>query len=339
MKEDDILSLKALLAHPKKIVIIPHKNPDGDAMGSSLALLAFFKKQNHNTTVVAPNEYPDFLKWMPGDHEVIKYEHHPELATRKVFEADLIFTVDFNSLERLDEMKTVVEKAKADFVMIDHHRQPEGYAKFTYSDASLGSTCEMVFNFINFLSGAHLIDENIATCLYTGIMTDTGNFRFPATTAQTHLVTAALIDKGAKPSEIYNAVFDTNTPERLKLLGRALNNMVVLEHLNTAYITLSKAELEEFSFKKGDTEGFVNYGLSLKGIKLAVFFAENTTGEQFVKISFRSKGSFDVNAFARNHFNGGGHINAAGGKSIDTMENTVNRFLELLNGYKKELSA
>jgi phosphoesterase RecJ-like protein len=225
----------------------------------------------------------------------------------------------------------------ADFILIDHHQEPDDYALVTYSDVGMSSTSEMVYNFIEFMGGLNLLNKEIATQLYVGIMTDTGSFRFPATTAATHRIIAHLIEAGAPNSIIHQNVYDTNSPDRLKLLGVALNNMVMLPEYKTAYITMSQEELNNNNFKKGDTEGFVNYALSMKGVIFAMIFIENKK-EKIIKISLRSKGSFSVNDFSRKYFNGGGHTNAAGGKSSKTLSKTVEEFISILPGYKKELN-
>lgn len=337
MTQQDISEIKALLTTPKRIVIVPHKNPDGDAIGSSLGLYAYLKKQNHQVTIIAPNDFPDFLKWLPNEKVIIKYESQRDLANVHIKDAEIVFTLDFNSLHRIGEMEVPVQTSEAIKIMIDHHQQPDDYAKFMYSDTSMSSTCEMVYNFIEMLGDDHLIDADIATCLYAGIMTDTGSFRFPSTTGKTHHVIADLMDKGANNSEIHNLVYDTNSPERLQLLGCALKNLKVLPNYKTAYITLSQDELNKFNFKKGDTEGFVNYGLSIENVIFAAIFIEHNQ-EGITKISFRSKGDFSVNEFARAHFNGGGHTNAAGGKSELNLKDTVEKFITILPSYKKALN-
>lgn len=334
----NIQDLEAVLASPKNIVIVPHKNPDGDAIGASLAVYHYLTLLGHTTSVIAPNEYPDFLKWMPGNEHILKFDTKRKTAKALIDQADLIFTLDFNSLDRVDNMKTALENSKAAFVMIDHHEQPGDYATYTYSDPKMGSTCEMIYHFMDSMGHREKIDKNMATCIYTGIMTDTGSFRFPSTTSITHRVIADLMDKGAENAEIHNAVYDTNGLSRLHLLGCALKNLVLLKEYNTVYITLTRKELEQFGFKKGDTEGFVNYGLSLKDVKFSVIFIEDTQ-EDFIKLSLRSVGDFSVNALAREHFNGGGHINAAGGRSDLPMKETIKRFKTLLAEHKEELTA
>lgn len=338
MNLEDIKAVKALLSTPQQIVIIPHKNPDGDAIGSTLGLCHYLNNKGHSATVVSPNDYPKFLKWMPGNDHILNFESRNQQAKIALDEASLIFTLDFNHLGRTGQLAPILEASKTTFVMIDHHQAPSDYAKVTYSDVTMSSTCEMVYNFIQFLGDTDQITSEIANCLYTGIMTDTGSFKFRSTTSQTHQVVAHLIEKGADNTAIHNRIYDTNSPSRLHLLGCALNNMVILQEYQTAYITLSQEELDRYKYQKGDTEGFVNYGLTLEGIRFAVIFIENTE-EGIIKISFRSEGDFSVNQFARNHFSGGGHDNAAGGKSDIPLKETAQHFVSLLETYKEQLNA
>ncbi|WP_425236637.1 DHH family phosphoesterase [Ulvibacterium sp.] len=337
MNLEDINAIKKLLSVPQKIVIVPHKNPDGDAIGSTLALWHYLQNKGQQATVISPNDYPKFLKWMPGNEYILNYEKENRQAKRKLNEASIIFTLDFNHLGRVGQLEEPLENSNAEFIMIDHHQEPSDYANITYSDVSMSSTCEMVYNFIESLGDTSDITTEIANCLYTGIMTDTGSFAFPPTTSRTHRIVANLIDKGAENSNIHNEVFNTNTPSRLHLLGCALKNLVILEEFNTVYITLSQEELDSNNFKKGDTEGFVNYGLTLDEIVFAVIFIENKE-EGIIKISFRSEGDFLVNEFASSHFSGGGHNNAAGGRSDLSMQDTVSRFKSLLKNYKNKLN-
>ncbi len=337
MNSEDILIVKQLLNTPKNIVVVGHKNPDGDAVGSCLGLGNFLKQKGHQVQVVMPNDFPDFLKWIPEASSIINYDQNLEETQAAVQNADLIFTLDFNALNRTGELENELEKATANFILIDHHQQPDDYAIVTYSDVTMCSTSEMVFHFMEMLNGIDLLNKEIATQLYVGIMTDTGSFRFPATTATTHRVIADLIEAGANNSEIHQNVYDTNSPDRLKLLGVALNNMVMLPEYKTAYITISQDELNQNNFKKGDTEGFVNYALSMSGVVFAAIFIENKK-DDIIKISLRSKGSFSVNEFSRNYFNGGGHTNAAGGRSLKNLKDTIEDFISILPRYKKELN-
>jgi phosphoesterase RecJ-like protein len=333
MKIQDIQAIQLLLATPKKIAIIPHRGPDGDAMGSTLGLYHFLIKNNHQPTVIAPNDFPDFLAWLPGSETVKIFEKDTDNCTKILEEAELVFTLDFNAFHRTGEMEHTLARLKVPFIMIDHHQKPDDYAAYMYSDTSFGSTCEMLYNFISFLDKKGDLDKTIATCIYTGILTDSGSFRFPGTTGNTHRIIAELIDLGVENTQIPVLLFDNSSYSRLQLLGRALQNMKVFEEYKASYTTLTQAELDAFNYIKGDTEGIVNYGLSIKGINFTAIFIENKD-EKIIKISFRSQGGFDVNQFARDHFNGGGHSNAAGGRSEATMEETVKKFEDLVTKLK-----
>lgn len=337
MTKQEYTDINQLLDTPKKIVIVSHKNPDGDAIGSSLALFHYLTKTNHLATVILPNDYPDFLKWLPGEDLILKYDSQKEESEAKLAEADLVFTLDFNAFHRAGDMETVLTNNTALKIMIDHHQQPDDYAKFTYSDVSMSSTCEMVYNFIENLNGLDIIDSNIATAIYVGIMTDTGSFRFRSTTSATHRIIASLIDKGADNTMIHNQVYDTNSYNRLQLLGCALSNLRVIPESRAAYITLTQKELQQFDYKKGDTEGFVNYALSLNNVVLAAIFIEDLQ-QGIIKISLRSKGDFSVNKMSREHFHGGGHTNAAGGKSDDNIQKTIEKFISILPQYNTLLN-
>jgi phosphoesterase RecJ-like protein len=329
--------IKELLSSPKNIVLVPHRNPDGDAIGASLAMYHYLKNKGHEVTVVAPNDYPDFLKWLPGSREALKFDMQNRQAKSAIEEASIIFLLDFNALHRVgSDMENTLKDFIGTFIMIDHHQQPEDIAKYLFSDTSICSTCQMVYHFLEKLDDLGAINTEIAACLYTGIMTDTGSFRFASTTSVTHRIIADLIDKGADNASIHNNVYDTNSFGRLQLLGCALSNLIVIDKLKTAYITLTQNELDEFNYQKGDTEGVVNYALSVEGVIFAAIFIEDVE-QKIVKISLRSKGSFSVNQFARNHFNGGGHDNAAGGRSEISLDATVSKFLKIIPDYKTEL--
>lgn len=332
MKQETTQLVQQLLQQPKNLVIVGHKNPDGDAIGSCLGLARYLKTGGHAVHVVMPNNFPRFLKWIPDCDQIVVCDHQFERCERLIRQADIIFTLDFNALDRTGSVEPLLREANAQFIMIDHHQQPDDYAVATYSDVEMSSTSEMVFHFIKALGGTETIDADLATQLYVGIMTDTGSFRFASTSSTTHRVIAELIDKGAENAYIHQQVFDTNRPQRLKLLGKALDNLVHIPEYKTAYITLSQAELDACEFSKGDTEGFVNYALSLEGVIFAAIFIENSQ-EEIIKISLRSKGDFSVNQVARDHFEGGGHINAAGGRSTESLQQTVDRFTGLLSGF------
>lgn len=337
MNSVDIANIKQLFLTPKKIVIVTHKNPDGDAIGSSLGLWHYLKQNNHEALVITPNDYPTFLKWIPGHDSILKYDSQTSKCDALIEKADVIFTLDFNAFHRTGNMEPVLAQSNALKIMIDHHQEPDNFATYMFSDVSMSSTCQMVYHYIEKLGDTNSIDATIATCLYVGIMTDTGSFRFPSTTSTTHKIIASLIEKGANNAAIHNHVYETNSYQRLQLLGCALNNLKVLPEFKTAYITLSQEELHQYNYKKGDTEGVVNYGLSLEGIVLAVIFIEDNQ-EGVIKISFRSKGHFSVNDLSRTHFEGGGHTNAAGGKSHLSLNETVAKFISILPSYNKALN-
>ena len=336
MTAPELKKLKSILSRPRKIVIVTHWSPDGDAMGSSLGLYNYLTKKKHKVNVITPNDYPPFLSWLPGNARVLNFQMDQPKAEKLIAASDLIFCLDFNSLQRIDKMGPVVEKAPAPKVMIDHHLQPGNWATFMHHSVKACSTCELIYTFMELLGDRKLLDKKIANCLYTGIMTDTGSFRYPSTTADTHRIVAGLIDAGAQNGEIHNRVYDDNTESRLKLLGYCLcEKMVVMKDYHTGYITLTEEEQKRFNYQKGDTEGLVNYILSMSGMKFAAFLTDR---DGIIKISFRSKGNFDVNTFARNYFSGGGHKNAAGGMSAEKLEPTLEKFRTIVHGMKKELS-
>lgn len=337
LNETQLSELKQLLASPKKIAIIPHRNVDGDAMGSTLGLYHILKQLNHTIKVVVPNEIPDYLQWIPGTKEAtIVYESSNVGNAIKILnDADLIFTLDFNAFHRTGEqMESTLKTLSKTFVMIDHHEKPDDFAKYTFSDIEFSSTCQMVYELVQQLNLDHYINLDAATCLYTGIATDSGSFRFPRTTGKLHRIVADLLDKGVNNSQIHINLYDNGDYNKLQILGKALTNLKVLPQYKTSYITLSQEEQNTYNVKKGDTEGIVNYGLTIKDIDFTAFFTE-VRDENMIKISFRSQGDFDVNQFARNHFNGGGHKNAAGGKSFDSLEETITKFIAILAIEKK----
>jgi phosphoesterase RecJ-like protein len=325
------------LKTPFKGIITCHQKPDGDAMGSSLALYHFLKSLGHDVTVIAPTNWAQFLDWMPGVDQVIDFEANREIATKLVNEADYTFCLDFNILHRTKHLEPVIANSKSVKILIDHHQQPDT-PSFGYgiSDVKMSSTCEMIYDFIVQSGHSNLINLDIAQCLYTGLMTDTGSFRFPSTTASVHKIVAHLKEIGLQHALIHENIYDQGTAARLKFIGNAfLYRMQVFPELNTALMAIPKADIYKFELKTGDTEGLVNYLLSIQGIKLAAIVIDR---EEERKWSFRSKGIFDVNIFARNHFEGGGHANAAGGRSSKSVEATAADFIEIIKTYKNQLT-
>lgn len=328
-------SLEDLAKHSGKIVITTHHKPDGDAMGSSLALYNYFKSAGIDSQVITPTDYADFLWWLPSNDKVLIYEGNESRADELISEASLIYCLDFNALSRINQMGEQLKQSNAHIVLIDHHRDPESFAQEQWTDVEASSTCELVYQYISEFLGEEHMTAEAAQCIYTGIITDTGSFRYDSTSSTTIRTAAALLDHGAKPSEIYDKIFDQNRLERLKLLGYFLNNKIeLLAGGKVALASLNSDELARYEVKTGDTEGFVNYGLSIAGVKMSALIIDRSV---LVKMSFRSKGEFPCNEFAAEFFNGGGHRNAAGGSSTKTLEQTMEEFKNNLKAYSEYL--
>lgn len=334
----NILEFREFLAVPRKVLLVTHYKPDADALGSSLGLAGYFRKKSHHATVLTPSDYPEFLSWLPGNSDVVIFsKDRIEQFDRLIRESDLIVCLDFSSLKRINELGEMVARSSARKVLIDHHLDPEEFADFVQWDTSAASTAELVYDLIHELGDEQYIDEDIANCLYAGVMTDTGGFRHSNTTKKVFETAAALVDHGADPTMVSKLIYDTNTLERMRLMGFVLyEKLNVLPEYRTAYIALRTEELKRFSSQTGDTEGLVNFGLSVKGVRLAVLISERKDN---IKLSFRSLGNFSVNDFARKHFDGGGHKNAAGGQTNISFDETLKKFLDLLPAYKNELLA
>ena len=326
-----------ILNQPFKAVITAHQKPDGDAMGSTLGLYHFLKQLGHEVTVISPTNWAQFLDWMPGVDQVIDFEANKKEASEIVAAADYVFCLDFNILHRTKYLEPIIKDAKALKILIDHHQQPDTPSfAFGISDVKMSSTCEMVYDFIVQSGHSNLINLDIATCLYTGLMTDTGSFRFPSTTASVHKIVAHLKELGLQHAKIHENIYDNSTEGRLKFMGNAfLNRMTVLPEFKTAIMAIPKTDIYKFELKTGDTEGLVNYLLSIEGIKFAAIVIDR---EEERKWSFRSKGNFDVNIFARTHFEGGGHANAAGGRSSKSVDETFDDFKNIIENYKSQLT-
>lgn len=325
------------LRDPKNVVITTHQKPDGDAMGSSLGLFHFLKQLGHSVTVVSPTNWADFLDWMPSTKLVLDYERQTEEANELIDKADWIFCLDFNTLSRTKRMEEKLANAAGIRILIDHHQEPQ-IEKFAFgvSSTNKSSTCEMVYDLIMDSGNEAFINESVAECLYSGVMTDTGSFRFPSTSASVHRMVATLKDKGLQHSRVHEALFDNYLENRFRFIGHILlNRMEIFYEYNTALIAVNQQDLIKYDIITGDTEGLVNYPLSIKGIKLAAIVIDR--GEER-KCSFRSKGNFDVNTFARKYFNGGGHFNAAGGQSKEPLDAVVAKFKEALTENKDQLS-
>ncbi|MBK6964502.1 MAG: DHH family phosphoesterase [Bacteroidales bacterium] len=332
---DTLEAVTRLLKLPSEVVVTSHYNPDGDALGSSLALSMYLKEKGHKVSLILPNDFPDFLQWMPGVEDVVIYFHKSKTADELIANAAIIFCLDYNSIPRVNLFADRLFEAKAIKILIDHHLQPENHFDYSFSVITTSSTSELVFDFIEAMDDLSLLNRDMSVCLYVGIMTDTGSFSFACNYPHTYEVVSKLVQKGVDTEQVHRLVYDTYSEGRMRLLGFCLSErMIVLHETATAYIWLSKSDMERFGFKPGDTEGVVNYALSIKDISFAALFTEKSDR---IRISFRSKGDFSVNNFAREHYQGGGHRNAAGGDSFEPMEKTLSGFVDLLSLYKEDL--
>jgi phosphoesterase RecJ-like protein len=330
-------SFKTFMATPRNVVIVTHHKPDADALGSSLGLAGYLKKCNHQVQVITPSDYPEFLNWMPGNDAVWAYDKsRAQQINNRIAQAEIIFCLDFSALNRIYDLTEPVRKSSAKKVLIDHHLEPEAFADFDFWDVTSASTAGLIYKLISAMGDTAKIDADVADCLYAGIMTDTGGFRHSNTRQEEFLIAAELVRHGANPTKISKLIYDTNSIERLRLMGYVLGEKLkVLPEYNTAYMTLTADELKKFGSQTGDTEGFVNYGLSIKGMRLSVMIYER---KDSVKLSFRSLGNFSVNEMARTYFEGGGHKNASGGSSSQSLDQTLQKFLDILPQYKNQLN-
>ena len=318
-----------LLQTPKRIFITTHHKPDGDAIGSMMALALYLRKKGHTAIAVSPGDIPDFLEWMPGVETMLNYEATPTEATAALQSADLIFCLDFNDYNRTKHLEQLLNEATQPKILIDHHLFPKPYWNYGTSIPEKSSTCEMVYDYINLAGDNAMIDTDIAACIYTGVLTDTGSFKFPITTAAVHMLVADLINKGLRQTHIHEHIYDSWSEARMKFLGYVLiERMEVFHKYSAALITLSRKDMNLFNVQSGDTEGLVNYPLSIKGIKFATLITER--GDE-IKMSFRSKGNFDVSNFARLYFDGGGHFNASGGRTKTSLAETITYFKRILS--------
>lgn len=333
--EERIEHLKQLIEANSFFVLTCHTGPDGDALGSTLSMAHYLKALGKEALVIVPDAYADFLAWMPGAQEVLRFDKHRDKAELMMATADVIFAMDYNGLRRIDDMGAVVEKSKAVKVLIDHHLQPEDFCELKFSYSQLSSTCEVVFRLVVALGGYELLTKQACECLYAGIMTDTGNFSYGPCTQELYLIVSMLMQKEINKDRIYNKVFNNYSEGRLRLMGYVLyKKMRVFPEQRAALITLSREEMKRFDFNKGDTEGLVNIPLQMKGIYFSAFLREDTEKE-LIRVSLRSQGTFPCNKFAAQYFGGGGHLNASGGQYDGTLQAAVKVFEEALKEFPR----
>lgn len=336
MENTDFLKVRELLASAQTILLTTHTNPDGDAIGSSLALYRYLEKKGHAVSMMVPDPFPSFLAWLSDSDKIAVFSEEKEELLDLIDGASVIFSLDYNDLSRLGDASGPVKRSKATKIVFDHHLYPSDEYDLQISIQDTSSTAELVFDFIKAVGDEHLIDKEIAESLYTGIVTDTGSFSYSCNHVRTYEVIASLFRKEIDGEHIHRLIYDTYSEHRLRLLGYSLSDkLVVLPEFHTAYISLGKEELDRFHYQIGDTEGVVNYALSIEGINLAALFTERNNT---IRISFRSKGNFSVERIASDYFDGGGHANAAGATSYLSMEETVRKFRELLPSFREALS-
>ncbi|MBR5234934.1 MAG: DHH family phosphoesterase [Bacteroidaceae bacterium] len=334
-KTDDIAKLKATIADNNFFVLTCHAGPDGDALGSTLGLAGYLKALGKEALVVVPDAYPDFLAWMPGSQEVLRYDKYRDKAELMIAAADVVVAMDYNALSRVDDMGVAIGKSKAVKVMIDHHLQPDSFCDLTFSFPQLSSTCEVVFRLIYAMGGYEVMDKGVCECLYAGMMTDTGCFSYGPCTQEVYLIISLMMQKEINKDRIYNKVFNNYSEGRLRLMGYVLyEKMKVYPDHHAALITLTREEMNRFNFVKGDTEGLVNIPLQMKGIHFSVFLREDTEKE-LIRVSLRSQGTFPCNKFAGRYFNGGGHLNASGGQYDGSLDEAVALFEKGLEEFLK----
>lgn len=331
----NIATITNVLAVKTSIVVVTHRNPDADAIGSALGLANYLTNMGHDVVALVPDQPPSYLTWMPGVEKLIVFNTHKEKAIDHINKAQVMFCVDFNNLSRIRDMREYIEQSQAFKILIDHHPQPATFTNILISEVGISSTAELLFEVFNMLDGNKHLDTNVAECLMAGIMGDTGCFSFSSSKPRTFNIVASLLEVGINKDKIYYNIYDNYSAERMKFMGYALNEkMVVLPEFRTAYIYLTRAEQDHYKHQAGDTEGFVNLPLSIKGICFTALFIERADE---VKLSFRSKGNFSTTIFAQQHFNGGGHFNASGGETQEPLDEARRRFEELLPQYKDQL--
>ena len=331
-----MIEIKSAIENAKNVVITTHKSPDGDAIGSSLALYHYLKNKGINVSVIVPDAFPSFLNWMDGVGEILYYDSEKSEVEKLLNEANLVFSLDYNALNRIGPLGDFINTLNTTKIVIDHHQDPNDFADHYFVDTDCCSTAQLVFELIEQFGELDQLNKAIGECIYCGIMTDTGSFRYPSTTSKTHNIIAQLIELGVNGSLVHQKVYDTYTEDKLRLLGYALTEKLkVLNESKAAYISLSAEELKRFNFKKGDTEGLVNYCLSITGIKMAILLTEKEEGVNF---SFRSKDEFYVNKIANKYFNGGGHVYAAGGRLEVSLKDAENKVEEVIGLYENELN-
>jgi phosphoesterase RecJ-like protein len=330
--QEKIKQLNTLILNSKSIVITSHKSPDGDSIGSSLGLFEYLSREHNKISICHPDEAANYISWFDNFNQVLTHSENENEVVTLMEEADLIFCLDYNSPGRIGKMDELLKTATAIKVMIDHHKDPaQNFVDLMFSDSSCCSTSQLILELMEARNDLSILDKQIGTPLYAGIVTDTGSFRFSSVTPKTHYFASLLLKAGVEHSRVHENIFDTNTEDKIKLVSFALlEKLTILREYQVAYIALSQSEQDQFNAVKGDTEGLVNQALGIQGVKMAAFFKES---DGIIKISFRSIGSIPVNELANENFEGGGHLNAAGGKYIGKLASAIDKFVTILPNF------
>ena len=330
---EGINEIKNILSYPKDIVIFGHRNPDGDAIGSSMALKLYLEKLGHTARIIFPSEFPSIYTYLPKTDDIIIFDYEKEKSANIIEHAEMMFFLDFSGLDRIDKLGELVIDTKVPKIHIDHHIDPEPFADYVLSDTSASSTSELMFDFLNALDNNKELDKDIATCILTGIITDTGSFRY-STTSKTFMTSSKLMEQGININDLQNKIYNSLSEKQIRLLGHALNKrMEILEEFHAGLIILTKKDYHDFEIQRGDTEGLVNYLLMINNISIAALITEQPS---IIKISLRSKGDISVQEIARDNFKGGGHKNAAGGHAYAKLDAVVDKFKKILPFYIKK---
>ena len=333
-RAEDVERLKTIIDDGSFFVLTCHAGPDGDALGSTLAFAHYLNALGKEAMVVVPDAFPDFLAWMPGAQEILRFDKYREKAELMIAMADVIFAMDYNALNRVDDMGELIAKSKAKKVLVDHHLSPENFCDVSFSYPHLSSTCEVVFRLIVAMEGYGLLSKAACECIYAGMMTDTGCFSYGPCTQEVYLIISMLMQKEINKDRVYNKVFNNYSEGRLRLMGYVLyEKLRVFPEHHAALITLSREEMARFDFNKGDSEGLVNIPLQMKGIYFSAFLREDTD-KDLIRVSLRSQGTFACNKFAAQYFSGGGHLNASGGQHKGTLEEAIEIFEKALEEFK-----
>ena len=338
LSNDQLALMDQLISNAQTVLVVCHKSPDGDAIGSSLGWAEFLRHRGKDATVIVPDQYPDFLKWLPNTEKIVRYDKHPEKCDMLFKIADLVFCLDFNTPSRVDQMEQALVSSPAKKVLIDHHLKPDVPAELVVSEPEASSTCEIVFRIVRQMGAFAELDKAFAVAVYCGMMTDTGGFTYNSSRPEIFLIISELLTKRFDKDRIYRNVYHNYSEDRIRLMGYVMyEKLVYLPECHAAYYSLTRDELKRFNFVKGDAEGLVNIPQQIKGLKLSISLREDTDKPNLVWVSLRSVDDFPCNLMAEQFFNGGGHLNASGGRVDGTIEEAIEITKKAIFAYQNKL--